>query len=101
MSGVRKICQGMAIIAITTTVLTGCSQVIKTGANVALGFTENHIVPPILAMDDAEINLDTPVPVRTYSCLDELTFTPEQAGEYEFVLDLRGQRPVAIVKLAQ
>lgn len=53
------------------------------------------------AMDDAEINLDTPVPVRTYSCLDELTFTPEQAGEYEFVLDLRGQRPVAIVKLAQ
>ena len=55
MSGVRKICQGMATIAITTTVLTGCSQVIKTGANVALGFTENHIVPPILAMDDAEM----------------------------------------------
>ena len=55
MSGVRKICQGMATIAITTTVLTGCSHVIKTGANVALGFTENHIVPPILAMDDAEM----------------------------------------------
>src|SRR5690606_33992027 len=50
-----KICQGMATIAITTTVLTGCSHVIKTGANVALGFTENHIVPPILAMDDAEM----------------------------------------------
>ncbi len=45
----------MATIAITTTVLTGCSQVIKTGANVALGFTEKHIVPPILAMDDAEM----------------------------------------------
>ena len=54
MSSVRKICQGMATIAITTTVLTGCSQVIKTGANVALG-TEKHIVPPILAMDDAEM----------------------------------------------
>lgn len=55
MSSVHKICQGMAAIVITTTVLTGCSQVIKTGANVALGFTENHIVPPILAMDDAEM----------------------------------------------
>lgn len=55
MSSVRKICQGMATIAIITTVLTGCSQVIKTGANVALGFTEKHIVPPILAMDDAEM----------------------------------------------
>ncbi|ANF82556.1 hypothetical protein A3K93_10390 [Acinetobacter sp. NCu2D-2] len=55
MSSVQKICQGVAAIAITTTVLTGCSQVIKTGANVALGFTEKHIVPPILAMDDAEM----------------------------------------------
>ncbi|QKQ70847.1 hypothetical protein [Acinetobacter sp. 10FS3-1] len=55
MSSVRKICQGMATIAITTTVLTGCSQVTKTGANVALGFTEKHVVPPILAMDDAEM----------------------------------------------
>lgn len=55
MSTVQKICQGMATIVITTTVVTGCSQVIKTGANVALGFTENHIVPPILAMEDAEM----------------------------------------------
>lgn len=55
MSNVQKICQGVAAIVITTSVLTGCSQVIKTGANVALGFTENHIVPPILAMDDAEM----------------------------------------------
>lgn len=55
MSGVQKICQGMATIAITTTLLTGCSQVIKTGANVALGFTENHLVPPILAMDDTDM----------------------------------------------
>ncbi|MFV5489751.1 hypothetical protein [Acinetobacter sp. ASP199] len=55
MSKVQQICQGMAAIVITTTALTGCSQVIKTGANVALGFTEKHIVPPILAMDDAEM----------------------------------------------
>lgn len=54
MSTVQKICQGMAAIAITTA-LTGCSHVIKTGANVALGFTEKHIVPPILAMEDAEM----------------------------------------------
>lgn len=55
MSTVQKICQGMAALAITTTVLSGCSQIIKTGANVALGFTEKHIVPPILAMDDADM----------------------------------------------
>ncbi|QIC63222.1 hypothetical protein [Acinetobacter schindleri] len=55
MSKVQQICQGMAAIVITTTALTGCSQVIKTGANVALSFTEKHIVPPILAMDDAEM----------------------------------------------
>ncbi len=55
MSGVQKICQGMAAITIAATLLSGCSQVVKTGANVALGFTEKHIVPPILAMDDAEM----------------------------------------------
>lgn len=55
MSNVQKICQGVAVIAITTTLFTGCSQVVKTGANVALGFTEKHVVPPILAMDDAEM----------------------------------------------
>ena len=55
MSTVQKICQGMATIVITTSALTGCSHVIKTSANVALGFTEKHIVPPILAMDDAEM----------------------------------------------
>ena len=55
MSQVQKISQGMAIIAITTTLFTGCSQVVKSGANIALGFSEKHIVPPILAMDDAEM----------------------------------------------
>lgn len=53
------------------------------------------------AIDDATLTLDSPAPIRAYSCLDELTFTPEQAGKYEFVLDLRGRKPVAIVKLAQ
>ncbi len=53
------------------------------------------------AMDDAALSLDTPIPVRAYSCLDELSFTPEQAGKYEFVLDLRNRRPVALVKLVQ
>jgi len=53
------------------------------------------------AIDDATLTLDSPAPIRAYSCLDELAFTPEQAGKYEFVLDLRGRKPVAIVKLAQ
>ena len=55
MSQVQKICQGMAILMITTTVFTGCSHVVKSGANVALGFSKKHIVPPILAMDDADM----------------------------------------------
>ena len=41
MSQVQKIGQGVAIFAITSLLLSGCSQVIKTGANVALGFTSN------------------------------------------------------------
>lgn len=53
------------------------------------------------AMDDATVTLDSPAPIRAYSCLDELTFTPDQAGKYEFVLDLRGRKPVALVKMAQ
>ena len=53
------------------------------------------------AIDDATLSLNTPLPVRAYSYLDELAFTPEQAGEYEFVLDLRGRRPVALVKQDQ
>lgn len=53
------------------------------------------------AMDDATLTLDSPAPIRAYSCLDELTFTPDQAGKYEFMLDLRGRKPVALVKMAQ
>ena len=33
--------------------LSGCSQVVKGGAMIALSFTENNIVPPILKLDDA------------------------------------------------
>lgn len=55
MSQVQKICQGMAVIIITSSLLSGCSQVVKSGANIALGFSEKHIVPPILAMDDADM----------------------------------------------
>lgn len=52
------------------------------------------------AIDDAVLSLDSPMPLRAYSCLDELTFTPEQSGEYEFILDFRGRKPLAVVKLA-
>ena len=55
MSKLHRIGQGVAVALLTTSMLSGCSYVIKTGANVALGFSENHIVPPILAMDDAEM----------------------------------------------
>lgn len=55
MSKFQKMGQGVAVALLTTSILSGCSQIIKTGANVALSFSENHIVPPILAMDDAEM----------------------------------------------
>ena len=47
MSQVQKIGQGVAVVALTSLLFSGCSQVVKTGANVALGFSEKHIVPPI------------------------------------------------------
>lgn len=33
--------------------LSGCSQVVKGGANIALAFSESYIVPPILQLNDA------------------------------------------------
>jgi len=45
----------MAVVIVTSSLLSGCSQVVKSGANIALGFSEKHIVPPILAMDDADM----------------------------------------------
>lgn len=55
MSKVQKMCQGVALAVTTIVTFSGCSYVVKTGANVGLGFAENHIVPPILAMDDADM----------------------------------------------
>jgi len=34
---------------------TGCSQGVKTGASIAVKFSENNIVPPIMALDDAQM----------------------------------------------
>lgn len=55
MSTVQRLCQGMAIAITAAFTFTGCSYVIKSGANTSLVFAENHIVPPILAMDDAQM----------------------------------------------
>lgn len=55
MSNVRKIRQGVAVVAASMLLATGCSQIFKTGANIALRFTENHFVPPIIMMDDAQM----------------------------------------------
>lgn len=37
----------------TEFLLSGCSQVVKGGASIALSFSESYIVPPILQLDDA------------------------------------------------
>lgn len=48
---------GLVVAATLTasTVLTGCSYALKTGANVALSFSEKKLVPPILAMGDTDM----------------------------------------------
>ncbi|WP_343683187.1 hypothetical protein [Acinetobacter baylyi] len=55
MSNLLKLGRGLTVAVITTSVLSGCSYVIKSGANIALNFGENHIVPPILKMDDVDM----------------------------------------------
>lgn len=55
MSKVKKISQFVATAVVTSSLLSGCSYFVKTGANVALGFSEKHIVPPILGMGDADM----------------------------------------------
>ena len=55
MSNLKKISQIVFTATLTATVLSGCSQVVKTGANVALGFSEKHLVPPILGMGDVDM----------------------------------------------
>lgn len=55
MSTVRKIRQGMAVVLGATFLLSGCSQILKQGANIGIRFTENRLVPPIVAMEDAQM----------------------------------------------
>lgn len=55
MPKVQKLCQGVVLAMTVAVTFTGCSHIIKSGANIALRFSENHIVPPILAMDDADM----------------------------------------------
>lgn len=43
----------VAVLGLATTLMSGCSFVYKTGANVGLRFTEQHLVPPMLQDDDA------------------------------------------------
>lgn len=49
----RRLAAALALV--TATALSGCQFVYKTGANVALRFSEKQIVPPILAMDDSDM----------------------------------------------
>ncbi|NHB58002.1 hypothetical protein G9F32_08185 [Acinetobacter sp. 194] len=55
MSTVKKISQVIFTATVVSSFLSGCSQVVKTGANVAIGFSEKHLVPPILSMGDADM----------------------------------------------
>ena len=55
MSKVHKISRFAMTAIVASSLLSSCSYVIKTGANVALGFSEKHIVPPILAGGDADM----------------------------------------------
>ena len=55
MSKVQQFTKMIIATTLATSVLSGCSYVVKSGANVALGFSEKHIVPPILAMSDADM----------------------------------------------
>lgn len=55
MSKVHKFKKIIITTVLASSVLSGCSYVVKSGANVALGFSEKHLVPPILAMSDADM----------------------------------------------
>ncbi|OTG84808.1 hypothetical protein [Acinetobacter sp. ANC 4648] len=55
MSKVHKFSQLLVTAAVASSILSGCSYAVKTGANVALGFSEQHIVPPILAGGDVDM----------------------------------------------
>ena len=49
------IAKSMVVAVAAALTLTGCSQVIKTGANIGLKFAEGHIVPPILTQSDTNM----------------------------------------------
>lgn len=50
-----------AALAVTLTIvgLTGCSQIVKTGANTALRFSEKYVVPPLFTLGDANQACET------------------------------------------
>ena len=45
--------------AASVALLSGCSQINKVGANVALRFTENHLIPPVFKIDDVGMGCAT------------------------------------------
>lgn len=45
----------LGVFASTFAIVAGCSQIYRTGANIALGFAEKHIVPPILTLQDTNM----------------------------------------------
>ncbi|WP_445116711.1 hypothetical protein [Acinetobacter sp. WZC-1] len=49
----------MVTAVIASSVLSGCSYVVKTGANATLAFSEKHVVPPILAMGDTDMTCNS------------------------------------------
>lgn len=51
----NKIIKLAIITMISGSILTACSHAIKTGAEVGIHFTEKHIAPPILAMNDVDM----------------------------------------------
>lgn len=38
--------------------------------------------------EQRELKIDSPVEIKAGSCMDELLFTPDEAGKYEILLDL-------------
>ena len=54
-----KALQTIVTTLVATMALSGCSYVVKSGANIAIGFSEKNIVPPILAMGDVDMICNT------------------------------------------
>jgi hypothetical protein len=48
-------CGLISIFAAGAVMLSGCSQINKTGANVALRFAEGHLIPPFFKINDVEM----------------------------------------------